>query len=231
MRQSEEGEDADDREDVDDGTVSSLGLVLAHDGGERADRLPVVVYFHERGGDAASALTDARALFGRGPDIVAPQAARPCNPFQSNLRAAPRYAGFSWYLGENPSRPEAASFGDALAQLELVARDLGRPFLLAGSGQGAVLAVTLALFAPGGLAGVHARGAALPDLDGWPFPLAMLPAVELALVGLDPQSGADAVAVFTRREARTFCCDDDSLAQRERWLQSLAVANMSNAHG
>lgn len=214
----------------DDGEASGFSLVLARHGGGRAADFPVVVYLHDRGGDSDCAVRDARGLFGDGPDIVAPQAARPCNPFQSNLRSAPRYAGFSWYLGDDPSRPEAASFGDALAQLEFVAGETTRPFVLAGAGQGAVLAMTLALFAPVGLAGVHADGAALPRLDGWPLPLAMLPGVDFALTGLDAQARAGCASALAVRGATVLDGEGFSREQRVHWLQSLAVANKSSAH-
>lgn len=106
------------------------------------------------------------------PDAVAPQAARPCNPFQSNLRANAAYSGFSWYLGDDPMAPEAASFGDALAQLDVFLRQLNVPFVLAGKGQGAALALTLAAYSPKGLAGVFAPGASLPRIAGWAAPAA-----------------------------------------------------------
>lgn len=147
-------------------------LVSARHDGRRGDALPLVVALHRRGADAGAALAFARRLFGDAPDVVALQAARPCNPFQSNLRANAAYAGFSWYLGDDPGRPEAASFGDSLAQIDAFVRGLEVPFVLTGEGQGAVLAWTLAQYAPRGLRGVFAAGAKVPEIAGWEAPAA-----------------------------------------------------------
>ena len=162
-----------------------------------------MVALHERGGDAASGLALARALFGQAPDVVAPQAARPCNPFQSNLRASAAYSGFSWYLGDDPSRPEAASFGDALAQLDAFVRGLRAPFAIAGEGQGAVLALTLALYAPPRLVGVFAPGARVASIAGWTPP--------------QPEAGATAPVT-------------DEEVDAPAWLRSLATPAGSDAH-
>ena len=129
-----------------------------------------------------------RSVFGAGPDIVALQAARPCNPTQSNLRAVPEYAGFSWYLGADVSRPEAASFGDALAQVDAFVADLDRPFVFAGDEQGAALAVMLALHAPEGLVGVHATRLASTTIAGWAPPLERLDEIRFAAPGFDLSS-------------------------------------------
>ena len=111
----------------------SCSLVRARERGTSGARLPLLVALHARGGDARAECDRVRTLFGPEPDIVALQAARPCNPMQSDLRAVAEYAGFSWYLGSEPSRPEAASFGDALAQIELFTRGPRRPFVLVTS--------------------------------------------------------------------------------------------------
>lgn len=160
---------------MDDGVPpTGAVLVFARDGGMDGGALPLVVALHDRGGDAAAALAAARRRFGERPDLLAPQAARPCNPFQSNLRSAPAYAGFSWYLGGDAEHPEAASFGDALAALEAFVVEVDREYVLSGDGQGGVLAATLALYAPDGLAGVHAAGSATAILDGWQPPAVRL---------------------------------------------------------
>lgn len=148
--------------------------MFACEDGTDGSALPVVVALHDRGGDATAALATARCRFGEGPDLVAPQAARPRNPLQSNLRSEAAYAGFSWYLGDDAEHPEAASFGDALAALDAFVAGLDRRFVLSGDGQGAVLATTLALYAPAGLAGVHVAGAATVVLDGWQPPAGRL---------------------------------------------------------
>src|SRR5262249_36415749 len=136
------------------GAAPDCSLVRSHALGSEGDVLPVLVWLHARGGEAPASLEQARALAGPGPDVFALQAARPCNPMQSNLRAAPTYAGFSWYLGDDHQRPEAASFADAIGEVESFVLALERPFVLGGDGQGAVLATTLALYAPPRLLGV-----------------------------------------------------------------------------
>jgi pimeloyl-ACP methyl ester carboxylesterase len=178
---------------------------------------------HERGGDAVSAVERARSRFGRRADISAPQAARPCNPFQSNLRGASGYEGYSWYLGDEPERPEAASFGDALAELEMFVAALGRPFVLAGRGQGAVLAMTLALHAPGGLAGVWCEDGGLAQLDGWTLPESSVPGVPFVLEGLDDIRISRARDAIESRGARVLV----SAAEQEAWLETLTVPDVT----
>ncbi len=184
-----------------------------------------MIALHARSGDAATGLAHARRAFGDGPDIVALQAARPCNPLQSNLRTVPHYAGFTWYLGDHPSRPEAASFGDALAQLDAFVRDLTAPFVLAGQEQGAVLAVTLALHAPRGLAGVYACGGAIPAIDGWQLPRTDLEQLEFVFTQLDPAMYRE--TALTLEERGVTVRDGDALdaGAMTGWLQSRLVAH------
>lgn len=172
--------------------------------GARGADFPLVVALHARGGDAAAAVAAARGIFGDGPDVIALQAARPCNPLQSNLRSETAYAGFSWYLGETPEQPEAASFGDALAQVELFAFSLSRPFVLFGEGQGAVLAMTLALYAPERLEGVVARGGGLPRIHGWDPPSPSLTDVSFIVSDVDEDAQQAATRTFAARGARVI---------------------------
>jgi len=196
-------------------------LSIARESGRDGAALPIVVALHRRGGDATEALATTRTLFGCNADIVAPQAARPCNPFQSNLRSEAGYGGFSWYLGDDPERPEAASFGDALAQLEACVRQLGRPFVLTGEGQGAALAIALGLHAPEGLVGVHACLGGVPAIDGWSLPVATLEHVEFLLADLDARRAAEAHAALTQRRAVVLPVAALTTARASRWLESL----------
>jgi pimeloyl-ACP methyl ester carboxylesterase len=173
---------------------------------------------HDRGEDGVSATEAARARFGRRADVVAPQAARPCNPFQSNSQDAPGYAGYSWYLGDDAERPEAASFGDVLAELDLFVAALGRPFVLTGRGQGAVLAMTLALHAPESLVGVWCEGASLAQLDGWQAPHVSLAGVSFVLEPLDDLQLSRTREVLDARSARF----DAAASRPEAWLETLA---------
>jgi predicted esterase len=196
--------------------------VLAHarqDGTDGA-ALPVVVVLHDRGADGVSAIETGRPRFGRRADLVAPQAARPCNPFQSNLQSAPGYAGYSWYLGDDPERPEAASFGDVLAELDLFVAALDRPFVLTGRGQGAVLAMALALHAPEALAGVLCEGAALAQIEGWTAPEHALDGISFVVSDLDDLRFSRVREVLEARGARV----DRSSTDPQGWLEALAAA-------
>src|SRR5690348_4085680 len=113
--------------------ADSFALLLrASDGADPA--LPLVIALHDRGGDAAAAIAHVRMLFGDGPRVLAPPAARPSNPLQSNGASARSYSGFSWYLGSDAAVPEPASFGDALCQIELLLRDQGACSIVCGTG-------------------------------------------------------------------------------------------------
>ena len=192
--------------------------------GRNPRALPVVVALHARGSDVGGAIERARGLFGDDPAILAPQAARPCNPFQSNLQLADGYSGFSWYLGDDPSRPEAASFGDALAQLDVLLRRLRRPLVLCGEGQGAVLALTLGAIAPAGVVGVHAPGDAFPLLDGWQLPVEALADIEFLVdTGLSPASRI----ILEERGARLTILDTPPTLSLRHWLQLRAATSRS----
>ena len=120
-----------------------------------------VVALHGRDGGLDDLIPLAAAL---GPDvrIVAPGAAR-------GVYRGVDVVAHTWY-GGRLDRPEPASFGDSLAQLERFVHDVrGRaaedepalPWLL-GHDQGAVLAISLAAIAPDLVAGVMAVRGCLP---------------------------------------------------------------------
>ncbi len=83
-----------------------------------------------------------------------------------------RECSSSWYGGSDPHRPDPASFGDSLAQLERfiydvqnrAGEDASKPWLL-GYEQGAVLASTFALIAPDLVSGIIALGGGLPSFS------------------------------------------------------------------
>ncbi len=221
--------------------------------GSAANTLPLVVFLHDRGQTAADAVSRARTIFGEGPDVLTPQAARPCNPFQSDLRSVAAYTGFSWYLGGDPCRPEAASFGDALAQLDLFLRESGegpihqatlapdadrsaglapvspsRGVVIAGDGQGAVLALTLVLFAPESLRGAVAIGGGLPSIDGW-LPIdSRLDGLAVVLADAAPAHLAASKATLETRGAVVEI--RESPTDLVRWLQSRADSRTSHVH-
>jgi predicted esterase len=202
-----------------DARGSEAALVSVASAGRSGADFPVVIALHARGRDASTDVDRVRGLFGDGPDVVALQAARPCNPMQSNLQSVAAYAGFSWYLGDDPAHPEAASFGDALAQIDGFTSRIEQPFVIAGNEQGAVLALTLALYAPPRLVGVHSAGGSVAIIPGWEPP-------ELRLDGLDVLDEDGRLEApgpshrLSRLGARIASCGA-STDERRAWLQSL----------
>ena len=137
--------------------MSALGCALQRLE-RRAARAPArgtLVALHADGADPRAIVA---AWQQRAPelDLVAPQAPRARNPFLSSAPPMdPRwrdYAGFSWFRRDDAGRPEPASFGDSLAQLEKLALELheaGRaPLVLFGVGEGETLAKELAALRP-----------------------------------------------------------------------------------
>jgi predicted esterase len=133
-----------------------------------------VIPLHADGADSSELLGLCESLLPEC-DVVAPQGPRARDPFHSS--AAPddprwrEYAGFSWFRRDDSGRPEPASFGDSLAQLESLARELhaeGRaPLHLVGRREGATLALGAALAFPELLASVIALEGAAPEIPGW----------------------------------------------------------------
>lgn len=117
--------------------------------------------------------------------LVAPQAPRARDPFHSSDAGLAGYAGYSWFRTDDAGRPEPASFGDSLAQIEALVLELaergGAPLYLLGRGTGATLALGAAQAFPELLAGVVAFEGARPEIPGWSerFPIpADFPVVE-----------------------------------------------------
>ena len=164
-------------------------LVRTELGAASAERLGTLVALHGDGADSSELVAICSAA-APGFHLIAPQAPRARNPFHSSappdderLRA---YVGFSWFRTDDAGRPEPASFGDSLAQLEALVRELaergGAPLYLLGRGSGATLALGAAQAFPELLAGVVALDGTRPEIPGWSerFPIpAELPLVEL----------------------------------------------------
>jgi len=185
-------------------------LVRCERRGARPER-GVLVALHADGGDARALLPLCNAI-DLDCDVVAPQGPRAKSPFHSS--AAPddprwrAYAGFAWFRRDAEGRPEPASFGDALAQLEALVDELherGRaPIALVGRGDGATLALGAARAFPERLAAVVAVGAlaeipAFAERHEVPAELPMLP---LDSPDTDPCGAADRIRIFleARRE-------------------------------
>ncbi|HTO52187.1 MAG TPA: hypothetical protein VMR50_02290 [Myxococcota bacterium] len=166
-----------------------------------------VLALHAAGGDANALwpLCESLPEF----DAVAPQGPRARDPFHAS--AAPddprwrAYAGYSWFRCDERGRPEPASFGDSLAQLESLVHELaaGGSVFLIGHGDGATLARAAGLAFPEALAAVAALGGEWPVIPGWSESLAWsrgLPLLEDS--DGDPHGAVDRIRAFldARRE-------------------------------
>jgi predicted esterase len=126
-------------------------------------------------------------LLGKDFEIVVPEAAR-------GVYLGRELISHTWYGGWQLLRPESASFGDSLAQLEKFLYDVrarrledeAGPLVVIGYDQGAVLALTLTQVVPEQLGGVVAIAGALPELRGWTPPIAETGGVPILLVA-DPE--------------------------------------------
>jgi len=170
------------------------------------DRKGTLLALHSDGADAGELLPLCAAL-GSDFDVVAAQAARSRNPFLSSASPDdPRwraYAGFSWFRRDDAGRPEPASFGDSLWQVEqLVLERVERgdsPLYLVGYRDGATLALGAALALPDLLDGVIAIEGDWPLIPGWSERFAApadLPVAEIRAGYTDPRSAAEAVVKF-----------------------------------
>jgi predicted esterase len=120
-----------------------------------------ILALHDKGGGLAG-LDPVRSMFGSRTRWVAPIAARGIYRGIDNI-------GRTWF-GGTLANPEPASFGDSLAQLERMLYDDRQrrehwpehPLWIVGVGQGAVLALAVALTVPELINGVIAVHGALP---------------------------------------------------------------------
>jgi predicted esterase len=170
-----------------------------------------LVVLHADGADSSELLALCEAL-GLDLDVVAPQAPRARDPFHGGAPDDPRwraYAGYSWFRRDDLGRPEPASFGDSLAQLESLAHELrvrgGAPLFLLGHREGATLALGAALAFPGLLSAVVALAGAAPEIPGWSDARVAPPELPILLLGsvyTDPCGAADRIRAFleARRE-------------------------------
>jgi len=174
-----------------------------------------LVALHSDGADSRELVALCEAIDARRA-VVAPQAPRAKSPFHSSgapdTPAWRAYAGFAWFRRGEDARPEPASFGDSLAQLEALALELhaggAAPLALVGRGDGATLALGAARAFPELFEAVVALGRARPELASFgerqPIP-ADLPLLELEAgetSDTDLCSAADRIREFleARRE-------------------------------
>jgi len=117
-------------------------FVLVHRHTGRATGGPTVVLLHERYEDL-TALDDVAAQLETDHAVLAVRGAR------TQIRDQFVH-GYYWFIEHEPCQPEASTLGDALAQLELgllehEADTDGAGFVLVGRGQGATVALLLAV--------------------------------------------------------------------------------------
>jgi predicted esterase len=171
--------------------TESCQLVRRELAGRRAEAAPWIA-LHADGADAEPLLELARAL---APDarLCAPQAPRSRNPLLASGAGDPRwgaYRGFSWYRASDDGTIEPASFGDSLAQLEALLRELASPAApwLLGLGRGATLAIAAARSLPELVAGAVAIAGEPLRVPGWTPPDAGRRPVMLVVDPLAPGS-------------------------------------------
>jgi predicted esterase len=124
-----------------------------------------IVALHGATGGLDDLVPLARSL-GSDVRVVAPEAAR-------GVYTVREMVAHTWYGGGRAYRPEPASFGDSLAQIERFVHDVreraaeGEPALpwLLGYDQGAVLALALAAIAPDLVCGAMAVCGSLPTFS------------------------------------------------------------------
>jgi phospholipase/carboxylesterase len=167
-----------------------------------AASVATVIGLHAEGGDVDQLVPLAGRL---GPQfqLVAPQAARPTNPATQGYV---ENQGYLWFFIQQIGHPEPATFGESLWLLDRFIADVrerqgaGRPLVLVGYEQGAVLAATLAMVVPDQLAGVVAIGGYVPDIAGWSPPVENLQGLPVLLVH-DPSDPAMPVELVERTAA------------------------------
>ncbi|HWA17505.1 MAG TPA: alpha/beta hydrolase [Devosia sp.] len=128
--------------------------------------------------------------------------------------------GYYWFLGDL-QHPELSTFGDGLSHLErlLVSLTGERKAVLAGTGQGGVMALTMAMIWPGRVAGIASIGGPLPaDLEGLPVELLPITGLPILLAGPDL---ADTAAELRQREARLDQRDSATPAEIGDWVRRL----------
>lgn len=168
------------------------------------DGCATVIALHGKGGDIDS-FGMFREELTQSFDLVTPQAWRPVNV---RMLRPEDDEGYCWYLDHGPQRPEPATFGDSLWQIEQFIyeqrkrRSDKRPLLLFGEDQGAVLALTIALILPDLVRGVVALDGFLPQIRSWSPPFRSAEGLSVLLLNSE-RPPYDAVAQGTVDELRS----------------------------
>ena len=136
--------------------------------------------------------------------------------------------GYYWYIETDDGGAEASTFGDALRQLELLlfkleASNLSRRINLVGIGQGATMALALALVWPELIAAVVAVDGGLPaNLSSLPLELGDLGSTSVLFVAsTDAHQFASAVTELQQRNGRCeveTCPADVRDGRISQWL-------------
>lgn len=217
--------------------MSTTAIVYRELPARSPGRSATVIALHDEGGDLDS-VASLREALASSFDVVALQAWRPVN-----VRAvtAADYQGYAWYIDHGPQRPEPATFGDSLWQIEqfigdLCERSVARPVVLFGVGQGAALALTLAMVLPDMLDGVVAVNGFVPTVRGWEPParsLRGLPILALTHGSGLPQESLDRSvdelrgrdgAVTVRSLSAQRGMEVEAAAAMQAWMASYDVS-------
>ncbi|WBX85782.1 alpha/beta hydrolase [Sphingosinicella microcystinivorans] len=187
----------------------------------------VVVALHPEGHDereAEARLSELKDDY----HIIAPRAWRALNP---RMYGPGENNYFAWFFMFRPDQPEPATFGDSLFQLEQFIHDVRErvpdvPVILAGWGQGAILAITLAGVIPEFLDGVYAVDGFLPSISGWSLPSSDLGRLPIALAysagsGRERLHGSQTRAALTGRGAAVGIEPADARSIH-RWVQNIS---------
>lgn len=135
---------------------------------EEAPAKATIIPLHGNQGSLDDLMPLARTL-GSDLRIVAPEAARGMHDSKHFV------VGHTWYASVRPEKPEPASFGDSLAQIErfiVDVRERAEPGeklspLLLGYGEGAVMSLAAAGVLPDLLSGVVSVCGAIPEIRDW----------------------------------------------------------------
>jgi phospholipase/carboxylesterase len=140
-----------------------------------------VIPLHGHGGHPTDLIPLAQAV-GPWVELWVPRAPRPAYFGRDTV-------AHYWYVGERDGFPDPPSFGDCLFQVEQFTLDvvdqthaLGRPPILMGVGQGAVLALAAAKVIPDYLGGVVAVAGYVPRFPGLELPFSDLGQLPILMI-------------------------------------------------
>lgn len=131
---------------------------------------------------------------------------------------------FSWFSCVSPPVIEPIGFGDSLIQLERLVLDCAaqgpheQKITLIGIGQGATMALALALLWPELCANVVAIGGSLPVVPGWSAPARKMPGLPVLLIASDNDTQQKLAELGARVVAMAGCDPAALVATIRQWM-------------